>query len=166
MIVLLDPLPLIVTEAVTSRSPLRAASSFVPFGCVPSIPVLAMLSVIGTPLVPAPKLIIEPGLALALMTASRNVQSADAGVIHVAPTPRGAMSSLRLTVKVPAEGDIGALLVCWSSPVGRGSFTSGVPGSGSGFLPDRYGFSFWLPATDFPDARNRDRPVESFALLA
>src|SRR5438270_12090261 len=89
----------------------------------------------GAPLVTAEKVMVEPALALAFMTASRSVQSVDAGVIQVTAVPRGTMSSLRLTTRVNASGfDIEPSNSAAPSSCGVGKYPVS-PGSGSGFRP-------------------------------
>ena len=70
---------------------------------------LAMVRRMGEPLVEAAKLMMQAAaggahaaVAFSLMTASRRVQSVETAVMQVLPVPRGAMSSLRFTVKVTA----------------------------------------------------------------
>ena len=71
--------------------------------------VLVMVRRMGVPLVAAAKLMMQAAaggvhaaVAFSLMTASRRVQSVEMAVMQVLPVPRGAMSSLRFTVKVTA----------------------------------------------------------------
>src|SRR5262245_20587338 len=105
MTVLVGPLPRIFTLALMSRSRLDASALF---------EVLLIVSWIGEPLVLAAKLMVQgrTGLlhtpdVLTLMTASRKLQSVEAGLRHV--VLRGAMSSFLLTVKVATAAFAGAI---------------------------------------------------------